>query len=117
VKRTRIVLAGMVGMMAEIMEAIIASQPDFYIAGRIAADGDLVAAMRRHRADVLIIRRDGAGSEIEVERVFWRRPSRVLAIAEGGRQGVLFTLHAHATPLGELSADKLVEAVRSAGQA
>jgi hypothetical protein len=105
-------------MMLEIVEAIIASQPDFHIAGRIAVDADLAAAARRHRADVLIITQlDSAGSEIDVERMFWRRPSRVLAITEGGRNGVLFALRPHAAPLGELSTDKLVEAVRSAGQA
>jgi hypothetical protein len=104
--------------MLKIVEAIIASQPDCHIAGRIAADGDLAAAARRYRADVLIIMQlDSVGSEIDVERMFWRRPSRVIAIAEGGRNGVLFALRPHAAPLGELSADKLVEAVRSEGEA
>jgi DNA-binding NarL/FixJ family response regulator len=118
VKRIRIVLAGMSRMMLEMIEAIIASQPDFYIAGRIASDGNLGAAARRHRADVLIVMQpDDSGSEINADQMFWRRPSKVLAIAEGGRKGVVFVLRPHAARLGELSADKLVEAVRSASQA
>jgi hypothetical protein len=118
VKRIRIVLAGMSKIMLELIEAIIASQPDFYIAGRIAADGNLRAAVRRHRADVLIVMQpDGSGSEINADQVFWHRPSKVVAIAEGGRKGMVFVLRPHAARLGELSADKLVEAVRSASQA
>lgn len=117
-KRIRIVLAGMSRMMLEMIEAIIASQPDFYVAGRIAADGNLGAAARRHRADVLIVMQpDGSGSEIDADQVFWRRPSKVVAIAEGGCKGMVFVLRPHAARLGELSADKLVEAVRSASRA
>jgi hypothetical protein len=104
-------------MMLELIEAIIASQPDFYVAGRIAADGNLGAAARRHRADVLIVMQPDGGSEINADQMFWRRPSKVIAIAEGGCKGMVFLLRPHAARLGELSADKLVEAVRSASRA
>lgn len=113
-KRTRIVLAGMSRMMREITETIIASHPDLYLVGRVPADGNLRAAMRRYRADVLIIMEpDGNGSRSSADRMFWCRPSKVLAIAECGRKGVIYVLRPHATALGELSVDKLVDAMRS----
>lgn len=112
--RIRVVLAGMPKLMLEVMESIIGGHPDVHIAARVAADGNLGAAIRRCRADVLIIMQpDGNGAEMSAERLFWRRPSKVIAIVEGGRTGVLFVLHPHATPLGELSAESLVAAIRS----
>jgi hypothetical protein len=118
VKRIRIVLAGMPRMMLEFMETIIASHPDLYVAGRVPVDGNLLATMRRCRADVLVVLQpDGKSSETSADRMFWRRPSKVLAIIEGGRKGVLYVLRPHATAVGELSVDNLVDAIRSAGQA
>jgi hypothetical protein len=105
-------------LMLEVIESIMDGHPDLRIAARVAADDDLGAAIRRCRADVLIIMQpDGDGSEISAERLFWRRPAKVLAIVEGGRKGVLFVLHPHATPLGELSAESLLAAIRSESQA
>jgi hypothetical protein len=103
-------------MMLEFMETIFASHPDLYVAGRVLAADDLRAAVRRYRADVLIIvQSDGGGSENSADRMFWRCPSKVLAVTEGGRKGVLYVLHPHATSLGELSVDNLVDAIRSVG--
>jgi hypothetical protein len=118
VKRTRVVLAGMPRMMLELMETIIGSQPDLYIAARVPVDGNLRAAMRRSRADVLIVMPpDGDGSESSSAWMFWCRPSKVLVMSEGGRKGVVYVLRPHATALDELSVDNLVNAIRSVGQA
>jgi hypothetical protein len=104
--------------MMEVLETIIASHPDLYVAGRVSADDNLGAAMRQYRADVLIIMQpDRNGSESSANRLFWRRPSKVLAIVEGGRKGVVYVLRPHATALGELSVNNLVDTIRSAGQA
>jgi hypothetical protein len=104
--------------MMEVLETIIASHPDLHVAGRVPSDGNLGAAMRQYRADVLIIMQpDSDGSESSANRLFWRRPSKVIAIADSGRKGVVFVLRPHATPLSELSTNNLVDAVRSATQA
>jgi hypothetical protein len=104
-------------MMLELLETIIASHPDLYVAGRVPADGNLRAALRRYRADVLIVmQEDGNGSDRSADRMFWRRPSKVLAIVEGGRKGVVYVLRPHATALGELYVNNLVDTIRSAGQ-
>src|SRR5260370_41850355 len=77
-------------MMAELMEAVISSHADLCVAGRVPADGKLRNAVRRHRADVVIVMQpDGDGLESSTDRIFWCRPSKVLAIAEGGCKGVL----------------------------
>jgi hypothetical protein len=105
-------------MMLEFIEAAIAAHPDLTVAGRIPADGKLHNALRRYRADVVIVMQpDGDALESSADRIFWCRPSKVLAIADGGREGVLLVLRPHATALGELSVDSLVDAIRSAGDA
>jgi hypothetical protein len=104
-------------MMLELIEAILASRPDLQIAGQVPADSDLCAATRRHRADVLIVmQHDGGVSKSDVDRMFWRRPSKVFAIAEGGRAGVLYVLHPHSTQFSDLSVDNLIDAISSPGQ-
>ena len=106
-------------MMLNLMDRIIASHPDLYVAGRVPIDGKLRDAVRRHRADVLVVMQpDDAGLESSVAEGMLRcRPSKILAITEGGREGVLFVLRPHTTVLRELSADSLVEAIPSDGDA
>jgi hypothetical protein len=117
VKRTRIVLAGVPKMMDALIEAIVTAHSDLRVVARMPANGDVRAALRHHRADVLIVmERDGA-STVDTERWFCRRPSKVLAITEGGREGRLYMLRPHDTALGELSAERLIDAIRSAGDA
>ena len=118
VKRTRIVLAGMSSMMLNLVDRIITCHPDLHVAARVPADDELRAAVRRSRADVLVLMHpDGGGLESSVEGMLWCRPSKVLAIADGGRRGVLLRLRPHATVLDDLSADGLVDAIRSTGDA
>jgi len=117
VKRTRIVLAGMSRMMLELTKTILASDPYFSVVGHVAAGANLRAAVRRYRADILIVMPpDGIGSESDAERLFWRRPCKILAIEEGGRKGKLYVLHPYASKLDELSVDSLIGTLRSEGK-
>jgi hypothetical protein len=102
-------------LMLELVEAILALHPDLHVAGHVPADSNLRDAARSHRADILIvIQPNGAGSESNADRMFWRRPSKVIALAESGRTGVMYVLRPHATQLCELSVDNLVDAILSA---
>jgi hypothetical protein len=104
-------------LMLELMEAILGQHPDLSIVGRVPADNKLAVAISRYRADVLILMQpDGSELAKSADQIFWSRPSRVIEIAEGGHKGVVHVLHPHATTLSELSADTLVDAIRSAGE-
>jgi hypothetical protein len=116
VKRTRIVVAGMSGVMLELMKAILAAQPEFHVAGRVPVDDGLVAAMRHYRADVLVLMQPSDDKhEVSAEQMFWRRPSKIVTITSDGQDGTVYVLRPHATPLRGLSVDVLVNAIRSAG--
>jgi len=104
--------------MLEVMERIVASHPDLYVAARVPTDDNLHDAVRRYRADVLIVMQpDGDRLERSADPMFWCRPSKVLAIAEGRGKGVLLVPRPHATVLPQLSADSLADAIRSTGDA
>jgi hypothetical protein len=98
-------------MMLEFIEAILASHPDLHVVGRVPDNSNLRAATRRYRADVLIVMQPN-GRVLEADRMFWCSPSKVLAIAEGGRTGVMYVLRPQATRFADLSADILVDASR-----
>jgi len=115
-KRTRILLAGMSGMMQEVMEAILALHPEFHLAGFVPEGSDLAAAVRRYRADVLVVMRPrDSGPQTNVEAVFRQRPERVVSIAGNGQDGILYVLRPHEIPLPELSVETLVAAIGSVG--
>lgn len=105
-------------MMIELVEQILAPHLEFHIVGRVPTGGDLRAAARRYRADVLIVLQpNNTVTNAGADRMFYRRPLRVLAITHGGRESVLYVLRPHRSALGELSADSLVAAIRDAGDA
>jgi hypothetical protein len=115
VKKIKVVLAGMPSMMTELIEQILAPYPEFRIAARVPAGQDLASAARRYRADILIILQRGrAATDAELDRMFSRRPSTVITITEGGREGMVHVLRPRGSALGELSAESLVAAARAA---
>jgi len=103
-------------MMLEMMEAMLASHPEFHLAGHVPEAGDLAAAVRRYRADVLVVMhpRD-SGPETNVEAVFRQRPERIVSIAGNGRDAILYVLRPHDIPLPDLSVETLVAAIGSVG--
>src|SRR5438552_12781818 len=105
-------------MMQEIVERTLSANPDMAVVARVPADADFASATRRCSADVLICLQqpDEPDPQERAGLMFSWRPSRVIAITERGRTGVVYALRPHATPLCELSLDDLVDAVRSSRQ-
>jgi len=102
-------------MVLDIMEAILALHPEFQVVGRVSRSGDIVAALRQHRADVLVVSdRAEGGVEAGAETLFRHRPARIVSIAGDGRDGILYVLRPYATHLPDLSLDTLVTAIGSA---
>ena len=115
VKRIRIVLAGMSGMVLEVMEATLALHPEFLVAAHVPQGDDVAAAMRRYRADVLVTMQSAEDSEeADVEMMFRQRPARIVSITGDGRNATLYRLQVHATHLTDLSVNALVDAIGSA---
>jgi hypothetical protein len=100
----RVALLDLPQMMSEIVKDILDQ----------AMDVAVVKASEREDADVVILATDGddlpAAGRIQLAR---RATARVIAINGQGRSAYLYELRPHRTPLGEVSADSLLAAIRS----
>lgn len=115
VKQTRILIANMPGILQEMIAAIVSSESRLRIVGKLAKESDLVAAIRRTRADVVIIRETHEEDDVDDEALLiCRRSAKMLAITKSGREAALYQLRLQRTPLGEISADGLISAIDKA---
>jgi DNA-binding NarL/FixJ family response regulator len=108
----RILLAELPRMRRDIIADVLAMQSDMEVVGEVAALGELVEAVERGGADVLVIGRDDAAL---AAGLLERRPRlKVLAVAEEGRACSIYELRPRRVELGELSPQLLVDAIRAA---
>ncbi|MGC2776548.1 MAG: hypothetical protein WA418_13045 [Bradyrhizobium sp.] len=116
-KQIRILVAGMPRMLVDIIEDIVASEPDLTIVGEIDRSTELASAARRTRADVVISRQADSDMEAdEMALLLIGRPPKVVAITDDGRQGFVYELRPHRSPLGEMSVERLIAAIRVAAR-
>ena len=112
-KRIRILLARMPKMLFDILSHVVASEPDMVVAGWLDAEEDLLAAVRRTRATVLLV---GQGAEDERENyaslLLGRPQLKVVVVAGDGNTGALYELRPQRVPLGEMSAAALRNVIR-----
>jgi hypothetical protein len=114
----RVVLVDLTGMTGEMVKGILARAPDIDLIGDVSmrdfGDPDALAAA----ADVAILAGDGGALTRRAHELLRVRPFlRILAVGRGGREGSLYELRPHRTPLGELSAHVLLGAVREGAAA
>lgn len=97
-------------MLREIVETVIADEPDLeLVTSRAAVDdgGDLELAS----VDVLITGRDDPAWAAALLR---RQPTlRVLALTRGGKEGLLYELRPQRVALGEVSPRQLLAEIRN----
>jgi DNA-binding NarL/FixJ family response regulator len=105
-------------LLIDILRPIVASEPDMAVVGRVN-EGDLLAAARRTRADVILVGQKATDDRTEREefvQLLLQRPRlKVLAIADDGKTGALYELRPRRIPLGEMSAEALRNAIRNPG--
>jgi hypothetical protein len=100
-------------MLFDILSHVVASEPDMVVAGWLDAEEDLLAAVRRTRATVLLV---GQGAEDERENyaslLLGRPQLKVVVVAGDGNTGALYELRPQRVPLGEMSAAALRNVIR-----
>jgi DNA-binding NarL/FixJ family response regulator len=111
VERIRIVLIDMPRLLREIVKQ---ATSEFCVVGEYERPPELTRAVDSHRAQVVI-----AGAEsvegAAFERLILLRPHvKVLGVSADGRHTTLFELAPRRRQLGELSPDRLRNAVRGA---
>lgn len=115
-KRIRVLLAKMPALMLDIIHHVVAAEPDMAVVS-VVDDGDLPAAVRRSRADVLVVGQDAQAERDSYLPLLLRQPHvKVLAIADNGRSGSLYELRPRRVSLGKISARTLTQAIRGGTQ-
>jgi hypothetical protein len=104
-------------MLREMVSAIVASEPRFKIVGVVGRDQDLPAAMRRTRADIVIVSEPNKPHEEarpSIRRLYGNLAG-VIAVSETGREVALYQVHLERTPQGTASASSLLDLIGKMG--
>jgi DNA-binding NarL/FixJ family response regulator len=102
----------MPALMLEIIHHVVSAEPDMAVIG-VLDDGDLPTAVRRARADVVVVGQDAQAERDSYLRLLLRHPHvKVLAIADNGKTGSLYELRPRRVSLGKISARTLTQAIR-----
>jgi hypothetical protein len=110
----RIVLVGMPVLLRNITRDVIEAQPWAEVAGEYDAPVPLVEAVRLSGANVVVV---GDAPDVEGQATALLRHARqvgVQAISDDGRETVLYELTPKKRHLGEVSPERLVDAIRTA---
>lgn len=114
----RVVTAELPRMLSQIMGAFLESANDIEQVGMAESQADLLELTRRLRPDVVIMGLDSADMASMRWSLFTGDPQlRVLGVVGEGRQTFVYELRPHRTPLGELSPEELLTAVRRSAAA
>jgi DNA-binding NarL/FixJ family response regulator len=112
-ERTRILLVEMPRMLCDIITDVVASQPDMVVVGELPERADLLPAVNRTRADVVVLGLPDSDLPNECGPLFDAHPrSRLLGVAADGRRAFLYELRPQRIPLGEVSPQGLLDAIR-----
>lgn len=114
----RVLLADMPRMMRDIIRDITSSHKDIDVIAELAQRDELIEAAIRTRADVVVVGKVTGSGQDEYRDLLRKRPRlKILAISADGRRGFLHELQPRVIPLGEVSPDSLIEAIRGTSAA
>lgn len=102
-------------MLGDIVRQVISEQPDMVVVGTLERRGALPDAVDDVGAEVVIVGVEGPElPDVCQELVISHPQIKVLAVSGDGRGAFLYELRPHTTPLGEVSPQGLVDAIRAA---
>jgi len=114
----RVITAELPGLLHDIIGDVLESAGDIRLIGQAANHGELLELARQLSPDVVIMGLDESGPPGFGWDLYINNPLlRVLGIVGEGCQTFVYELRPHRTPLGELSPEALVAAVRSVADA
>lgn len=116
----RVVLAGIPNVLGDVITEIITTQPDMSVVASLRTHDGVPAAVERTGASVVILGVDAdaeAAIAISDELLYDRPRLTVLTVTTDGRETALHLLRPHDEPLGQVSPQRLIAALRTRGPA
>jgi len=114
----RVLVGSLPRVLCDVIKQLLDGQSDIALVAQTTGDGDLLAAAREARPDVIILGLTDPELPPIGEALLWQAPAvRILAVIADDGRGFLYELRPQRAALGELSAEGLVEAIRAVGGA
>ena len=111
----RVVLMDMSPLLRQILRGVVHGGSGIKVVAEYAEMTPLVRAVEEHDADVVLFGHESTRLPSECRELLEARPyTRLLAVGNEGRRSTLYELRPHREPLGEVSPDELMEAIRGA---
>jgi DNA-binding NarL/FixJ family response regulator len=113
VKQIGVFLAGMPPLLHDIVRDTIANQTDMQLVGDLSVGDSVVDTLKNREIDVAIVGAREPDDATRTDELFLSSPrSKVLVIATSGRSAVMYQLRPHKRPLGDVSPQSLLDAIR-----
>ncbi len=110
----RVLFGNLPGLLTDVITGLLEWEKGITLVGRCDDDSLFDVAVRT-RPHVVIIGLEESAIPAPGETLLRRLPTvHVLGVTRGGGQSFLYEMHPHREPLGELSPEGLVRAVRAA---
>jgi DNA-binding NarL/FixJ family response regulator len=113
VKQIRVFLAGMPPLLHDIVRDTLTNQTDMQLVGDLTAGDSVVDTLKNCEIDVAIVGAREPEDATRADELLLSAPrSKVLVIATSGRSAVMYQLRPHKKPLGDVSPQSLLDAIR-----
>lgn len=106
-------LIDMPRILREIVRETILAQPDMDVVAELDASWSVPDCIDRYHPDVVVVGAESVKVDELGPELLRRCSSRALAVAPDGSESFLFELRPYQVPLGELSPEALLAAVRA----
>jgi hypothetical protein len=112
-RRIRVVLAEMPPLLNDIVRSVLEAEPDVALEPQPVGAAELASADAIARADVLILAEQDE-RRVDYAPTLYAHPRlRLVSISDDHRGAVVYEHRPHRAPLGDLSPECLVRAVRA----
>ncbi len=112
----RVGLAGLSPMLRDLATGIVAEQPDMVVVGTYARCEEWQSALQK-LPDILVVSISDTDLPPACEELMTEQPRlRVIAVAGDARRAYMYELQPRRIPLGEVSPQGLVHAIRTAAR-
>jgi DNA-binding NarL/FixJ family response regulator len=109
----RVVLMDMSPMLRQILRGLVHGRSGIEVVAEYTEMAPLLRVVEEHEANLVLFGHDSSRLSSECRELLEARPyTRLLAVGNEGRRSTLYELRPHREPLGEVSPDELLEALR-----
>lgn len=114
-RHVRILMTAMPRLLQQILESVMASEPDVTVIGQVRPSEGVAAAAKRVRADIVIMGEGREGADGTPWEVLNKNPRlKLLTISSDGHRAACYELRPHQVVIEDIHPETLMDAIRTA---